>query len=160
MSLIRCEFKGRPDIRLILEKSQYEPDITEETLRHFTSRDDHNRIEIIQTKMHVSFMRIYINNVARRIKMENVDLDVNVNINIEEEGHDCQTVSVYELEMINCRIGFHPYSPKIRLHLRLTNSFAKFRFKNTVFERLYFYSPFPEKCDHHEIVTLTFFFVK
>ena len=69
MSLIRCRFKERytfvePEVKLYLEKSQYEPEITEETLRHFKSRDDQNRIEIIQTKIHVSFMHIYINNVA------------------------------------------------------------------------------------------------
>ena len=35
MSLIRCEIKGNRGVILILEKSQYEPDITEETLRYF-----------------------------------------------------------------------------------------------------------------------------
>ena len=33
MSLIRCEFKGYSFISLYLEKSHYEPEITEETLR-------------------------------------------------------------------------------------------------------------------------------
>ena len=140
MSLIRCEFKGRiTTVTLILEKSRYEPEIIEETLRHFNSRDDHNRIEIIQTKMHLSHLYIYINNAARRLKMENVDLDLHgyfdlycaLDIYIGEEGHDCDTVSVLDLEMMNCRV-----LASIRPFLRLLNSFAKFRFENTVFERI------------------------
>ena len=108
MSLIRCEIKGNRGVILILEKSQYEPDITEETLRHFKSRDDHNRIEIIQTKINISFMRIYINNVARHLKMEKVDLnfDYELHIYIGEQGHDSDTVSVFELVMINCRVFY------------------------------------------------------
>ena len=138
ISLFRCEFKGNWWLLLTLEKSWYEPEITEETLRNFTSRDDQNRIEIIQTKIHVSYMSIDINNAARRLNMENVDLDVDVNIYIGEEG---QTVSVFELEMINCRMSFDSrVSGHIQLHLELPNSFAKLRFENTVFERLFFYS--------------------
>ena len=68
MSLIRCEFKG--SLSLTLRKSRYEPEITAETLRNFTSNDDHNRIEIIQTKIHVYIIVLDINNVARCLKME------------------------------------------------------------------------------------------
>ena len=73
MSLIRCEFKHpsayHPSAYLTLEKSWYEQEITEETLRNFKSRDDQNRIEIIQTKIDVRYIHIYINNAARRLKM-------------------------------------------------------------------------------------------
>ena len=138
MSLIRCEFKWIRQVSLYLEKSQYESEVTGETLGNFKSRDDQNRIEIIQTKIHVSVMRIYINNAARRLKMENVDLHVSYHgpyIYIGEEEHDFQTVSVLELEMINCRV-----SADIPLGLTYINSFAKLRFENTVFEEIYFYS--------------------
>ena len=118
-----------------LEKSRYEPDITAETLRHFTSRDDQNRIEIIQTKIHVSPMRIYINNVARHLKMEKVDLNSDLHIHIGEEGHDCQTVSVLDLEVINCIISSY-----IRPYLTNINSFAKLRFESTVFKRIFLLS--------------------
>ena len=131
MSLIRCEFKGRPEVRLILEKSRYESEITRKTLRHFKSRDDHNRIEIIQTKIYGIDLYISINNAARRLKMENVDLNSDLYISIGEEGHDCQTVSLLELEMINCRV-----SGQIRPYLTFSNSFAKFRFESTVFDRI------------------------
>ena len=116
------------DVILIVDRSRYESEITEETLRNFNSRDDHNRIEIIQTKINVWQLHIGINNAARCLQMENVDLDVYISIVIGKEGHDCQTVSVFELEMINCRV-----SAKIPLHLTYINSFAKFRFENTVF---------------------------
>ena len=56
MSLIRCEFKGNRFVILRLEKSRYESEVTEETLRNFTSRDDQNRIEIIQTKIYVKLI--------------------------------------------------------------------------------------------------------
>ena len=133
MSLIRCEFKGNGFISLYLEKSRYEPEITEETLRNFTSKDDQNMIEIIQTKIYGTGLFIYINNAARRLKMENVELDVYFShIHIAEKGNDCQTVSVFELEMINCRMSI-----KLRkIYLHLKNSFAKFRFENTVFESI------------------------
>ena len=49
---------------------------------------------------------IYINNVARHLKMEKVDLNSDLHIHIGEEGHDCQTVSVFDLEMINCRMSY------------------------------------------------------
>ena len=88
------------------EKSQYKSEVTEETLRNFNLKDDQNRIEIIQTKIDVSYICIYINNAARHLKMENVDLEViDLDIYIGEQGHDCQTVSVFELEMINCRMS-------------------------------------------------------
>ena len=126
MSLIRCEFETL--VNLHLPKSQYEPEITEETLRNFNSRDDQNRIEIIQTQ--IDSVNIYINSAARHLKMENVDLRLG-EISIGKEGQDFHTVSVFELEAINCRV-----SAKIQLHLELPNSFAKFRFENTVFERI------------------------
>ena len=135
MSLIRCEIKGNQWVTLILEKSRYEPDITAETLRHFTSNDDHNRIEIIQTKIHVVIITLYINNVARRLKMENVDLNSILIIYIGEEGHDCQTVSVLDLEVINCRVSGY-----IRPYLTNINSFAKLRFEDTVFEQIFLLS--------------------
>ena len=96
MSLIRCEIKGRyTEVELRLEKSQYESEITEETLRNFTSRDDQNRIEIIQTTIDVYSLNIHINNVARRLKMENVELYVYYSrIHIAEKGNDCQTVCI------------------------------------------------------------------
>ena len=140
MSLIRCEIKGGfTVVTLRLEKGWYESDITEETLRNFNSRDDQNMIEIIQTRFNVSSMRIYINNAARRLKMENVDLDVyNMHISIGhiyigEQGHDSETVSIFELEMINCRV-----SGDIEPSLTNINSFAKFRFESTVFDSIYF----------------------
>ena len=145
MSLIRCQFRGGfTVVTLILEKSWYESEVTAETLRNFTSKGDQNRIELIQTKIDVQSLHIHINNVERRLKMENVNLDVylnvglgahGLNIYIGREGHDCQKVSLLILEMINCII-----SNDIRLHLILPNSFAKLRFENTVFEEIYFYS--------------------
>ena len=142
MSFIRCEFKGRVWLKLYLEKSQYESEVTEESLRNFFSKDDQNRIEIIQTKINVRCIAMYINNAARCLKMENVDVGLyftthlvnqGLKIYIGEAGHDCQTISVFELEMINCRVFAH-----IGLHLGFPNSFAKFRFENTVFEQIYF----------------------
>ena len=118
-------------LSLRLEKSRYEPEITEETLRNFTSNDDQNRIEIIQTKIDVLGMVMWINNAARCLKMENVDLNSDFDIYIGQKGHAFQTVSVFELEVINCRM-----SGPIPLHLRFPNSFAKFRFQNTVFEQI------------------------
>ena len=136
MSLIGCEFNVIT-LYLYIEKSLIEPEITEETLRNFNSRDNQNRIEIIQTNIDLYFMFIFINNAERRLKMENVELNViNIQIGIGEKGHDCQTVSVFELEMINCRMR-----PSITLlHLRSPNSFGTFRFENTVFERISFFS--------------------
>ena len=85
----------------------------------------------------LNFIDIVINKAARRLKMENVDLDVDVDVNIYigEEWHDCKSVSVLELEMINSRVF-----AEIEPHLTFTNSFAKFRFVNTVFEEIYFKS--------------------
>ena len=132
MSLIRCELKGA--IGLHLEKGQYEPDITGKSLQKLNSKQYQNRIEIIQTRFNLGHIEMYINNAARHLKMENVDLSVEyVRIISTDEGQDCQTVNVFELEVINCRM-----STDIRLHLRLSNSFAKFRFKNTVFEKISF----------------------
>ena len=134
MSLIRCEFKGDYGAYLNIEKSQNEPEITEETLRNLSFNEYSNRIEFIQTKIDVRYLQIYVkSNVARCLKMENVDLDVRYgpNIYIGEEGHDWQKVSVFELEMINCRVSGH-----IEPYLTFPNSFAKFRFENTVFERI------------------------
>ena len=143
MSLIRCEFKGRYglDVILILDKSQDESEVTEETLRNFNSRDDQNRIEMIQTKIDVRYLQIYVNyNVVRGLKMENVDLGVNpvFDIYIGEKGQDCQAVSVFELYVINCRML--DVVSSIHLSLRLPNSFSKFRFENTVFKGIYFYN--------------------
>ena len=136
MSLIRCEFRV-DDVRLILEKSQYEPEVTEETLRHFISNDDKYRIEFIQIIINASDLTIHINNAVRRLKMENVDLEIyfHYEILIGEEGHDFQIVSVFELDVINCRM-----SASIRPFLILPNSFLKFKFENTVFEQISFYS--------------------
>ena len=131
MSLIRCEFKGYICVNLTLEKSRYESEITVETLGNFTSMDDQNRIEIIQTKIDVALIRIYINNVARRLKMENVDFNSNLGIYFWKEGHDCKTVSVFELEMIYCRVFTF-----IWFDLTFQNSFAKLSFENTVFEQI------------------------
>ena len=136
MSLIRCDFALiYKTLLLRLEKSQYEPEVTGETLGNFKSRDDHNRIEIIQTKINVWQLHIGINNAAKRLKMENVDLDVFVllHIYIGEKGHDSDTVSVFELEVINCRV-----SVDIKPSLTFINSFAKFRFESTVFDSIYF----------------------
>ena len=135
MSFIRCEFKGNRLVILRLEKSQYEPEIIEETLRNFKSRDNHNRIEIIQTKIHVSFMHIYINNAARCLKVENVDLNSDLDIYFGGQLHDFQTVSVFELEMINCRVFAF-----IGLDLGFPNSFAKLRFESIVFKKAQFSS--------------------
>ena len=134
MSLIRCEFKRRY-VHVHVEKSWYEPEITGKSLEKLNSKQYQNRIEIIQTKIYVRSLHIYINNAARRLKMENVDLnfDYILDIYIGEEGHDFQTVSVFELDVINCRM-----STKISLYLTLPNSFGKFRFENTVFDSIYF----------------------
>ena len=134
MSLIRCEFRlGLDVIGLVLEKSRYELEITEETLRDFKSKDDQNRIEIIQTKIDVYSLYIDINNAATCLKMENVDLDLHdLQIHIGKEGHDFQTANFLELEMIDCRI----MSGKIMVYLGLPNSFGTFRFDNVVFERI------------------------
>ena len=51
------------------------------------------------------------------------------------KGHDFQTVSVFELEVINCRI-----SGDIRASLTFPNSFGKFRLENTVFEQISLFS--------------------
>ena len=135
MSLIRCEFKRA--IKLTLEKSRHEPEITEETLKNFSSTEDQNRIEIIQTKIEAVFINMYINNAARQLKMENVELDVYFSrIHIAEKGNDCQTVSVFELEMVNCRMPIQLGKICIEFYLHLKSSFAKFRFDNTVFEQI------------------------
>ena len=133
MSLIRCEFKWRHGLDVILilmlDKSQDESEVTEETLRNFNSRDYQKRIEIIQTKIDVRYLQIYVNNnVVRGLKMENVDLGVNpvLDIYIWEKGQDCQAVSVFELYVINCRMLDMVTS--IHLSLILPNSFSKFRF--------------------------------
>ena len=136
ISLIRCEFKGDYDVYLNIEKSQNEPEITEETLRKFSFNKYPNRIEFIQTKIDVRYLQIYVkSNVARHLKMENIDLGVHyyLDIYIGEEGHDFQTVSVFELDVINCRM-----SASMKFYLRLPNSFAKFWFGNTVFEKISF----------------------
>ena len=134
MSLIRCEFKVEEWVSLILEKSWYEPEITGKSLEKLNSKQYQNRIEIIQTRFNLGHIEMYINNAARHLKMDNVDLSVEyVRFISTGEVQDCQTVSVFELEVINCRM-----STDIRLHLRLPNSFAKFRFKNTVFEKISF----------------------
>ena len=65
--------------------------------------------------------------------MENVDLNSYLDIHIGNKWHDCDTVSVFELEMINCWVF-----TRIKLHLTFPNSFATFRFENTVFYRIYF----------------------
>ena len=131
MSLIRCEFKHHSIVNMIFEKSQDESEVTEETLRNFTSRDDQNRIEIIQTKIDVRGLHVSINNAARRLKMENVDFNSELGIYFGKEWHDCETVSVFELEMIYCRVFAF-----IWLDLRFPNSFAKLSFENTVFEQI------------------------
>ena len=134
MSLIRCEFKVEEQVSLILEKSQYEPEVTGKSLEKLNSKQYQNRIEIIQTRFNLGHIEMYINNAARHLKMENVDLSVEyVRFISTGEVQDCQTVSVFELEVINCRM-----STDSRLHLRLPNSFAKLRFKNTVFEKISF----------------------
>ena len=120
MSLIRCEFKVKEWVNLILEKSQYEPEITGK----LNSKLYQNRLEITQTRFNLGHIEMYINNAARHLKMENVDISVEyVRIISTGEVQNCQTVSVFELEVINCRM-----STDIQLHLRLPNSFAKFRF--------------------------------
>ena len=127
MSLIRCEFKGNRFISLYLEKSRYEPEITEETLINFNSKDDQNRIKFIHTRFDVGFIKMYINNTKRQLKMENVEIEISaIDIHIGEKGHDCQTVSVFELEMINCGVSIN-----IVPYLTFPNSFAEFRFENT-----------------------------
>ena len=69
--------------------------------------------------------------------MENVEIDINyyLHIDIGEEGQDFLTVSIFELEMINCRVSGY-----IAPYLTFPNSFAKFRFENTVFNIISFYS--------------------
>ena len=108
ISLIRCELKGHSfqGVILYLEKSQYEPEITEKCLEKFNSKQYKNRIEIIQTRFNLGHIEMYINNTARHLKMENVDLSVEYGVRIISGGNeqDCQTVSVFELEVINCRV--------------------------------------------------------
>ena len=137
MSLIRCEFKGERGVILILEKSQYEPEITEETLRNFNSNKYQNRIEIIKTTIGVHYLAIHVDNVARHLIMENVYFDIKytfyINIRVQTPNN-CRSVSVFELEVVNCRTSATIH---IRISLILTNSFAKFRFENTLFEEIY-----------------------
>ena len=134
-----CEFKGHDTFVILrLEKSRYESEVTGETLRNFYSREDQNIIEIIQTRFTAN-IKIYIINAARRLRMKNVDSDLSISdyidIYIGEKGHNYQTLSVFELEMINCRL-----SGQIRLFLTFPNSFAKFKFENTGFEEIVFNS--------------------
>ena len=110
MSLIRCELKGA--IGLHLEKGQYEQEMTGKSLEKLNSKQYQNRIEIIQTRFNLGHIEMYINKAARHLKMENVDLSVKyVRIISTGEVQDCQTVSVFELEVINCRM-----STDIQLH--------------------------------------------
>ena len=75
------------------------------SLRNFNSRDDHNGIEIIQTKIDAFNLNLNINTAARRLKMENVYLGIfnDLEIYIGKEAHDCETVSVFELEDWACK---------------------------------------------------------
>ena len=115
MSLIRCEFKGHSlkGVQFYFEKGQYEPEITEESLEKFNSKEYENRIEIIQTRINFGHIDIHIDIVARHLKMENVDLSVEYGVRIFSgmKVQDIQTVSVFELDVINCRvfaiIGLH-----------------------------------------------------
>ena len=136
MSLIRCEFKvsGFEGLQFYLEKSRYESEITEKSLRNFNSKGNENMIEIIQTKIDVDYMTMYIINAARQLKMENVDLSIEygVKIYIGEKGHDFQTITLFQLEMLNCRMSGEI---ELEIYLRLPNSFGTFRFQNTVFEK-------------------------
>ena len=137
MSLIGCWFFiGNKEVTLYLEKSRYESEITEESLRYFYLNKYQNRIEIFQTIfVSVRFMSIFINNVARHLKVEAHLCAHVLHIYIGQKGHDCQKASVFDLEIINCRVSGH-----IAPYLTFPNSFAKFRFENTDFDRVYFSS--------------------
>ena len=64
--------------------------------------------------------------------MENVNFSVHDYLGIYiGKMHDFKTVSVFEIEVINCRM-----STDIQIHLTLPNSFSKFRFENTVFDKI------------------------
>ena len=109
MSLIRCEFKGEwTFLELSLKKSQYEPDINEETLENFNVNKSQNTIEIIQTRMDdIRHLDIYTDNVARQLKMENVYLHVYDGFIIDsgvKKRNDCSSVSMFELDVNNCTI--------------------------------------------------------
>ena len=135
MSLIRCEFKGEDTHLLLhLERSYYEP---EETLKKINSNNSHNRIEIIQTRIDVVDLDLYIDNkVLRGLRMENVQLDV---VDVGDYNHgsfniivEHGSVSVFELEVNNSgiagRILIQKTSPSIS---------GKFQFENTVFDEMH-----------------------
>ena len=75
--------------------------------------------------------------MARHLKIENVDLNVEYGVRIFSgmKVQDIQTVSVFELDVINCRVF-----AIMALHLTLPNSFRKLRFENTVSEGIKFLS--------------------
>ena len=91
MSLIRCEFKGHylKGVDFYLERSQYESVITDKSLEKFNSKEYENRIEIIQTRINFGHIDIHIDNVARHLKMENVDLNVEYGVSSRYSNSQC-----------------------------------------------------------------------
>ena len=134
MSLIGCEFNSDFEdtfLALWLLESQFEPEVE--------GLEDLVGIEINQTIIEVPFLGMQIDNVKRRLQMENVDLNVSkfyIDIGIKNHN-DCTQSGIFELEVINCKI-----KASFVICVKSSNwPSIMFWFKNTVFEEVLFESP-------------------
>ena len=110
-------------ISLEIRMSQYEPEVSMETLTQFDSMVPHNTIKIIKPYIKGSIHFIFNGNVARRLLLDGLNGRLSMHISKREQEH----VAVFEVEVRNSRLSF----AQIYFWGNLHNTFGRLRFLNT-----------------------------
>ena len=115
-------------IWLEIQMSQYEPEVSMETLKQFDSTLPQNTIKIIKTN--TEWLYLFLNgNVARRLQVDGLNGHLEMYISKREQEH----VAVFEVEVRNSRIS----EADIYFGRNLLNAFGRLRLINTILQSSY-----------------------
>ena len=124
-------------IRLEIQRNQYEPEVSMETLTQFDSMVPENTIKLIKTNIKYSLYLVFNESVARRLLLEGLNGSLDMQINTTTP--DCSEhkhVAVFEIEVRNSRLS----EAKIHIMGNSLNIFGRFRLLNTILHETFFLS--------------------
>ena len=122
------------DLRLYLRMSQYEPEVSKETLLQFDSMHSPHRIKIIKTKLGRLLAFVFYPNVSRRLLIDSVNNQLRMGIYMVSPDRMKQNyVIVFDIEVRNCELS----RAQINLVANYLYTFGRFRFLNSIFHRSY-----------------------
>ena len=113
-------------IWLEIQMSQYEPEVSMETLKQFDSMVLQNTIKIIKTNIKGSINFIFNGSIARRLLVDGLNGQLFMYISKREQEH----VAVFEVEVRNSRIS----EADIYFRRNLLNAFGRFKLINTILQ--------------------------